>query len=394
MKSKLYVLLIFMIVSMPAMAQYKTVMFNYERAYFDDGQPLPAETKFIVTGETSPTIGLVELKLYESSNTKKEPFYQNSWKRRVGSRQNTFSIPVSQPLRGNEEYTFVLNFYSPITVRQQRRLLGQVNEALSAYINQSYQVERNSIEMRENPSTVRSDMNAIVNQGLSLYRNQINYKFDGFSDIVLDKLKQIQDLNLKKARFNIFSKEDADKTEIRLKYAQEQLEALKSLVQGEVAQYVGPQLYALTDTKIIKDYATEKTKNVIALNFGYGGVYYSGSASNFTSDTAPYAGISLPLGKAPFSSAFWNNTSISAGVFLKNLDFGDGKVATGPLVQRPVFVGLGYKVLPFIRLNAGATVLQDKKGGNSLSDLSLDRIYVRPFVGLSLEVNLWLNLSR
>lgn len=394
MRLKFYLLAALLISSLPLAAQYKTVMFNYERAYFNDGQPLPAESKFIITGDVPPNIDMVVVKVYSSSDTDDDPIYQNGWTRQPMIRRGSFTVPVNQPLRGNNEYTFLLNYYSKASIRQQQQLLQQLDAALWAYIDQSYEVNRSSIDLRKHPKTMRSDMNAIVNQGLTLYRNQLNTDFRGFSDIVLEKLDQIEELRLNKARFNVFSKEEENTKTLRLRYAQEQLEALKTMVSQEVVQYIGRQLYVLTDIKKITDYGTEKTKNVIAINAGYGGVYYSGDIDNYSSDTAPYVGVSFPLGKAPFSAPFWERTSISTGVFLQNFEFGENTVSTGPLVQRPIFLALGYRALPFVRLNAGATLLQNDQGGNSISDLNFDRMYVRPFVGLSIEVNLWLNLNR
>ncbi|KAA5538956.1 hypothetical protein [Adhaeribacter rhizoryzae] len=393
MKSTSILLTILLIISLPATAQYKTAIFNYERAYFDDGQPLPAENRFIISGETGANIDIVELKIYHSANTAKVPLYQNTWERRETSPVNTFTLPVNQPLRGNEAYTFVLNYYTKISVEQQRQLLGQLDAALGAYLDQSFRVERSSIDM-QHPRTMRTDLNAIAQQGLSFYRNRINYSFAGFSDLVYQKLEQLGELKLRKARFNIFAKNDENTKSVQLRYAQEQIAALKMMVSKEVAQFAGVQLYALTDSKKVSDYTTEKTKNALAINVGYGGVYYAGTFDNFSSDTAPYAGISIPFGKAPFASPFWARTSISTGVFLQNMKFGTGRVATGPLVQRPFFLALGYRALPFIRLNAGATVLQDKQTSSTNPDINLDKLYIRPFVGLSMELNLWLNLNR
>ncbi len=394
MKSRFYLLFVVLMVSLPGLAQYKTVTFNYERAYFDDGQPLPAESKFIISGQTTPNVEIVEVKIFYSSNTNKAPFFQNSWERRPTSPIGIFSLPVNQPLRGNEKYTLLLNYYSKITLEQQQQVLSQINAALSAYIDQSYQVDRASVTALEHPRTMRSDLNAIVKQGLSLHRNQINYSFPGFSDLVYQKLKQIGELKLSKARFNIFAKKDDNNKSVRLRYAQDQIAALKTMVNQEVSQYAGVQMYAITDSKKISDYNTEKTKNALAINVGYGGVYNSGSFNNLSYDAAPYAGISIPFGKEPFSSPFWAKSSISTGVFLQNMKFGNGNVATGPLVHRPVYLALGYRILPFIRFNAGATVLQNKVAGTSNNDLDLDKVYIRPFVGLSMEINLWLNLNR
>lgn len=394
MKLKFYLFLLLFIGSGPVFSQYKTVVFNYERAYFDDGQPLPAESKFIISGEAGATIDVVEVKIYHTANTDKAPFYTNTWEHKATNSATTFTLPVNQPLRGNEEYTFLINYYAKISGEQQQQLVNQVNAALGAYIDQSYQVERSGITIMQHPKTMRNDLNAIVNQGFSLHRNLINYNFPGFSDLVFLKLKQLSELNLQKARFNVFSKEDDNTRSVKLRYAQEQIAALKAMINQEVAQYGGVQLYALTESKKITDYLTEKTKNALALNAGYGGVYYSGSFDNLAYDASPYAGISIPFGKEPFASPFMARTSISTGVFLKNLKFGPNNEATGPIVRRPVYLALGYRVLPFIRLNAGATVLQNKLTSSTTTDLNLDKLYIRPFVGLSIEINLWLNLNR
>ncbi|QCR21038.1 hypothetical protein [Pontibacter sp. SGAir0037] len=394
MKINFYALTLFLLLSFPLFAQYETVVFNYDRSYFNEGQPLPAESNFLLTGEAGEHVGMVEILIFGSTDTSKEPLYRNTWKSRAANPQGSFTLPVNYPLRGNEKYTFLINYYRQASARQQRQLLRQLNAALNSYIDQSFVVSRSSVALRKHPRNMRSDMNAIVEQGLLLYRSHINYEFDGFSDIVLDKLEQINNLRLRKARRNIVAAEGEDNQTVRLKYAQEQIEALKVLVNQEVAQYANAQLLALTDSKKITDYATAKTRNVIALNIGYGGVYYSGDFENFSSATAPYAGISIPLGKAPFSSAFWSRSSISAGVFLKNLEFSEDNVATGPLVKRPVYLALGYRALPFIRINAGATVLQSDQAANTISDFDFDRVYVKPFVGLSLEINFWMNLNR
>jgi hypothetical protein len=81
-------------------------------------------------------------------------------------------------------------------------------------------------------------------------------------------------------------------------------------------------------------------------------------------------------------------------VFIQNLDFDDDNEATGPLVKRPIYLALGYRALPFVRVHAGAAVLQSSLESTSISDFNLDRVYVRPFIGLSLELNLWLGLNR
>ena len=65
---------------------------------------------------------------------------------------------------------------------------------------------------------------------------------------------------------------------------------------------------------------------------------------------------------------------------------------SGPIIGVPLYFGLGYKVFKLVRINAGMTLLQE--GGGSGLDVSLNSLYLRPFVGASVEFDLWLGLNR
>ncbi len=114
---KYYALFIFLLSSTSVFAQYKTVVFNYDRTYFNEGQPLPAESNFIVTGEAGNAVEMVELTIYGTQDTSKDPLYRNVWKKRPSGTDINFTLPVNYPLRGNEKYTFLLNFYGAAPAR-------------------------------------------------------------------------------------------------------------------------------------------------------------------------------------------------------------------------------------------------------------------------------------
>jgi predicted DNA binding CopG/RHH family protein len=380
--------------SLAVNAQYETVVFNYDRSYFNEGRPLPAETKFMISGEVARDVQMVEVKIYEHSNTEKEPAFRTIWKRQESNTRNTFTIPVNYPLRGNDKYTLVVNYYKPVTASQQNQVMKQLEESLWAYLDQSFIVTRGNLEMRKHPKVMMDNMNTIVKEGIYFYKNRINYEFPGFSDIVREKIEQIRNLKLRKAKFNVFSKGEDDTREIKLRFAKEQIEALKILVSKEVLQYYNTRLLAVTDSKKMVNYPTEKTRNVLAVNVGYAGVYNEGGFDDFNSGNAPFAGISIPFGKASFSNPFWSKASISTGIFLTDIEFSDVNIATGPIVNKPLYLGLGYRALPFVRINAGATFLQSDQLSNNLSDLNVDKIYVRPYVGLSIEFDFWIGLNK
>lgn len=96
-------------------------------------------------------------------------------------------------------------------------------------------------------------------------------------------------------------------------------------------------------------------------------------------------GLSIPLGNPHLNSKFWSNSSISAGILLQDLDFGE-RTMTGPGVEKPLYLAFGYKTAYFLRLNAGTTILTEK--GNS------SNVEFSPFIGASIEINIWMGLNR
>jgi hypothetical protein len=372
-------------------AQYQIITFNYEKNYFNESLPLPAEKLFIINGNLSPEVQLVELLIYDDNNDK-EPLYQTTWKRNYGNNKTTFSIPVNYALRGNSQYTFVINYFAPAAAIESKDLLEALSKGLHAYIYQMVDVSSRNIRLKDNYRIVMSDLNTIVMTGMSNYKNMSNIDFNGFSDIVKLRVKQIDNASLKDAELRVTSTAEDSKLNVKQKYIESLLNDLYSLTVSEISQVINTELLVITDSRKVKNYPTEKTRNTLSINAGYGGVYDSGDLNDINYGSAPFAGLSFPLGKKAFSSPFWSKTSISTGIFLKNIKLIDGGEVTGPLIDKPIYFGLGYKVLHFIRLNAGMTVLQKEK--TSLSEISFNKIYTRPFVGASVEFNLWLGLDK
>lgn len=96
----------------------------------------------------------------------------------------------------------------------------------------------------------------------------------------------------------------------------------------------------------------------LPVNIGYAGIYESGNLKNLSYGTAPFAGMSFPLGKKQFSSLFWSNTSLSIGVMLTKITMSSDTEYSGALFGVPLYAALGYKVLNVLRINAGFTLLQ------------------------------------
>ncbi|MGB3619597.1 MAG: hypothetical protein WBA12_15870 [Catalinimonas sp.] len=372
MKKALLSLLLFLLASAaPAVAQNSTVVFNYERSQFNDNQPLPAGTYFTLTGEVPPTASMVELNIYpEEANMDKTPLYTNFWKGVISGQSQTFSLPVNYKLRDDTPYDFVLLYYRPVTRPELDTVQSKLNQFLDAYVDQGLQ--RGRISLKRGPGEMINDLNSIVNSSLRYYRSRRGIPFQGFSDLTRDKIRQVQ--------------------KMKRGDGEAEAEELKSLVRAEISAYVTDDLVVVADRRYVDNYPTERTRNILTLHAGYGGVYLDGDLDNLSYGSSFKAGLTLPLGQRAYASKFWTNTSIVAGFFVENFDGEEGKVS-GPIFRRPTYVGLGYNVFEFVSVTGGVTFLEDGDTAGGLDQLN-NRVFLRPFLGLNINIDLWADFSR
>jgi len=107
-------------------------------------------------------------------------------------------------LRQNNEYDFKISYFFAITPNEKSALYRTLGSSVMTYIDQSVSINGNDIKMSKNYKKVHDDLDALVYQGLKFYQNDLAYEFPGFSDIIKEKLKQFEDLNLKKSKFYQF----------------------------------------------------------------------------------------------------------------------------------------------------------------------------------------------
>lgn len=383
---KKYLLPVLLFIFTGAFSQFKTVTYNYEKNWFNESQPLPAEADWLLSGNLPPGIKLVELEVYTSEIEKHEPVYKSDFRETKEKNSDVFSIPVLYRLRGDNNYSFRINYYRFVSQEEILLLRADMEKALFAYIDQSVEATSNSVKLRKNPKLIVRDLNQIVSEGLRLYRNKTSNSFPGFSQLVSDKVKQMEELSLRKARFNIIRGNDDDRS-LKVKYLDRNLNDLKAMCRNELNQYLGFDYYILSESRDVAKYPTEEVRKSLPVNIGYAGIYNTGGISDLSYDTSPYIGLSLPLANNAFSSSFISKTSLSAGVLLNNLDFGDGNVVTGPIINRPLYFALGYKALYFLRFNAGFSLLQTESV--NLENITISKIQARPFIGLSMEIKFW-----
>lgn len=370
-------------------SQYEAVQFNYERGIFNNGKPLPAETYFEIQGQIPQSIGMVEVDIYsEKGYPEKDPLYSNLWKRPFKNPGNQFVVPINFALRGSEEYDLVVSYYTKATAAQTEEYKQEVYRVLDAYIDQNLEYEEDEINLIKDDSRMVKDMNEIVRTAMKYYRNRLQLEFRGFSDLVEEQIDMIEESEQGRFLGRKASEEE------NMEQKRELIVQLKTLLHNEVAYLFNMGVYRLEDRKLIDDYQTADVKNIFALHGGYGGVYLQETGDGYdVYGHSAMAGLTLPLGKKQFSSTFWSNTAIMAGVFFQNFEVDDQAVATGPFVGRPYYLGVGYKFYRFLRLSAGATLLEDMARDGVSANID-NQIYVSPFISLSADINLWIGLAK
>lgn len=368
-----------------AHAQYETVVYDYSKNRFGENQPLPAEQQWMLSGETPKGIEMVEIQIFQPKKSNPRLLYSSDYQRADGSESDRFTVPVNFKLHGNTAYDFRILYFKEASDSDMRRLSEMVNAALTSYLNQSVVAGKRHVSLAKHPRIMIQELDHIVSDGLELYRNRMGVTFDGFSDIVYDKLERMDDLKLKAARFNILKEPDADKRQTRVAYFQQNLEELAKLLEREVNHYLSGNFYVLREARTVSNYKSENTRSTLPINLGYAAVHDNLTSDGFAVEGAPMVGISFPLGNPNFANSFWSNSSLSAGLLLQNVTLDGDRVQSGPLVDRPLYFAYGYKTAYFLRINAGAVVMEEAGSGT---------VRVSPFVGLSVELNLWLGLNR
>ena len=365
-------------ITFSAFGQYKTLVLNYEKSCFGQNEPLPSQKNFIITGVASNDIPFVEVNIYSSKGIESsEPIYSTFWKRDLNSKSLNFSVPINFNLREGKEYDVLIRYFRQTTTPERDSLQKSMHRMLGAYVDQAFKISDKELGLVNSSRQTMNDLNKIVTAGLANYRTRTSIQFTSFSDIVKLKLKQLDDLKLSKGS-------DENEKKSRLSYRTQMLNELKAILKTEANQYLTPDLSIMVDDKYINDYPTEKLPNYLPINVGYGGAILNSNFNNFNYAAAPYVGLSIPFGKEG-GSAFWSKSSLSVGAFVSNMTDQNNVEYTGPIFKIPVYASLGYRAYRFVRINAGATFLENTTNNN---------LSIMPFVGISAEFNVSINLAK
>lgn len=379
MKKLSTLIALFFIFSQLMNAQYAAVQFDIEKNYFNEGQPLPSEKPMMFSGLVPLDVNIIEINIFPSNARKeKHKLYQASWKAFGDKEDKTFSIAINFPLRASQEYDFRIDYFKKLRQDEQIKLNNRLVDLANAYLESNLNVRNNSIDVAKRKKQIIENLNNIITEALSEYRTQSASSFKGFSATISQALDKVEQIRLTPSE----NKQNMAIIEMK--------EEIKSAVKSEIDQLMAKDWSQLNTSRKVDDYETEARKGSFSVNLGYGGVYLGGKLDNLDYGTAPYAGVSFPLGNGTLAAQFFRNSSITLGAFFENFEDSDGQKVTGFLVDRPVYLGLDYKLFEFIRFNAGGTFLEKEEiSMNAAGAEEINtNVFIRPFIGLSARIDL------
>lgn len=375
-----------------ATAQYKGVTFDYEKAVFGENQPLPAETHLMLQGQVAVDVGMVELDILDAKGRDNRlPIYTTIWKRSPDNLGTQFLLPVNFRLKGSSEYDFYIKYFRAVGAKDAQDVEIAIQDQINTYLEQVIVINKNTLTLNQSRKDIIRNLDKIVHKRMTLYRSRTSLDFEGFSELVEDKLKQLSHANLRKGKL-IFGKKDKD--EAKESYREKLVDEFKLMVNAELNQYMDAEWFKLVDNKYIDNYTTEARKKTIALQAGFGGAYLSGDNNNTVIGASPFVGFAFPLARPNAKAKFFHNLAINAGVFLLDFEGANGATVSGPIFKRPTYVGLSYKVFRFININAGATFLESGSTAGQVGSNLGNNVYIRPYIGISAQVDLWVDFSK
>ncbi len=365
-------------------AQKKSILLEPQTRKINQGDPLPSQSSFDIQVPVGKEIGIIKINVFRG-NSPSDIIQRTNWTRPVNFKGDFAELPADVKLRNNSKYGFDVTLYALLGDSEKNNLKEIIHQNISNYINASIESNSKSIDIDKNSAKIVQDLNSVVKRSLTYYRNTQQRDFEGFSDIVAIKIRQVSNARLSNANYNIIrTPADSLKTSDDLKamYANQLKNDLLQIILNETDNYLSLDFVKLYDSFIIPNRVTERSQTVLPLFIGYRGVYLGGSFNDLEYDSQPYAGTESHYGR----------TSFILGVFLANFKDGNGNTLTGPIVDRPVFAGLGFRIYDFINLNAGMVATSMDK--QNLSNIKTSDVQLKPFIGLNAQFNLWLGLNK
>ena len=371
-------------------AQYTTVTFDEELVQLNSHEPLTTERDFMVTGNIASNIDFVEISIFTAKGKSHlSPLYTNTWRRTSNNTSTQYRVPMNYKLRAGKTYDMVIRYYKPLSASASEAMYQKVIDNLETYVDQNFKVKKKKLKLVKKSKQVIKELDAMVANELSKYQTLTPHTFNGFSDLIQGQVKLIERTRIKNAN----RQKDSIPT-ISSNLIEEQIIDLKNMLRAEVDFIPDNDWSNLHREYIVDNFETEKRNGYFAVNAGYGAVYLGGNIDKLSYGTSPYLGLSFPLSTSTTEPKFFGKASITAGVFTQNFEDKEANKISGPIVKRPMYLGLDYRLFQFIRFNAGASFLEEQTASKDPLAGVEKRVFVQPFIGLSAKINLSIGLDK
>lgn len=372
-----------------AYGQMASVTYDYELNRFAENEPLPAETSFLINGSAPENINYIEAGIFSAGGKDNRPaLAMGIWKQPYNRTGNDFHIPINFPLQAGKTYDLLISYFHPIDETERRQLYEQLAKYIEAYLVQSFEIKNKKIRLINSPRQTYKELNDLLKDGLNRYRGTTEPLFNEFSDIVRLQLERIDGKSIN-GSITTVSKTDTPAENAVQKSLPAPIDELRDFVDSEIKFVLNKNIAVLADRRYIDNYESESLKGYFGLDIGYGAAFFGGGLDDPNYDNGLYLGLGFPLSTSRIAPKFLRNASLGFGVFLNNMEDQERNVISGPILQRPFYLGLDYKLFSFIHFNFGAAFLERQANDNGTNAAVL----VRPFVGISGKINISLSLG-
>ncbi len=393
---------------LPAVAQFATVTYDRSLNVFGNYEALPSEQPLMFTGLAPAKTDVVEVYVFTYKGKKKrKPLAHASWHREeatVDSAPTTFKIPLSYPLEAGKKYDIYLHYLSLMEDDEKEMLEKTLMKTMDMYLRKVFDVQGRNLRLDGKVKEVYRHLNKIVYAGLERYTFPEAYGFSGFSELVKEHLASLEKISISKLsdfssstvpdslKLGKRRKKSLEKTARHAQAREAALKALEEVLAAELHTALSGPVWKLTDVRFVNDYPTKARKGYFAVHVGYGTALIQQYPDHLDYGSSAYAGLSFPLATSTLAPVFMRNASLTAGVFFDNFSTQSGLEVSGPVLGRPFYLGLDYKLFQFVRFNAGATFME--MPSDPLNPSGDMRVFAQPFVGLSAKINLSLSFDQ
>jgi hypothetical protein len=123
-------------------AQYATVTYEFDKQWFNEGQPLPVESNMIIKGSVPTSVSYIEIQILSAKN-------QELYRAQSPTGNNgAFAVPVNYLLRSGDKYNFRINLFEEMSSREKDNLRERTLATLNTYLDVNLKGNK-SIKLRK-----------------------------------------------------------------------------------------------------------------------------------------------------------------------------------------------------------------------------------------------------